>query len=125
MRSKELLEINNFVACRSFFYHCFLDQGRLCANHDICGLAQSLLVVKETGTGTNIWQQKNYNYLTYTKKDYIYPSLAGSLCYCLLHHTYTRTRLQGRIGLKKNFYSHLIILRQNFRMSVSVLSKIF
>ena len=86
-------------------------------------------------TGTNILQQKNYNYLTYTKKDYICPFLAGSLCYCLLHHTHRHTqththararmRAQSRIGVKIFFLFLLIILRQNFQMSVSVLSEVF
>ena len=86
-------------------------------------------------TGTNILQQKNYNYLTYTKKDYICPFLAGSLCYYLLHHTHRHTqththtrarmRAQSRIGVKIFFLFLLIILRQNFQMSVSVLSEVF
>ena len=86
-------------------------------------------------TGTNILQQKNYNYLTYTKKDYICPFLAGSLCYCLLHHTHRHTqththtrarmRAQSRIGVKIFFLFLLIILRQNFQMSVPVLSEVF
>ena len=86
-------------------------------------------------TGTNILQQKNYNYLTYTKEDYICPFLAGSLCYCLLHHTHRHTqththtrarmRAQSRIGVKIFFLFLLIILRQNFQMSVSVLSEVF
>ena len=56
MSSKELLEINNFLLAEIHFYNCFLDQGNVCAYHDICGLAQSMVVVKEKIIKRTTWQ---------------------------------------------------------------------
>ena len=130
------------------FYHCFHDQGGLCANHNICGLAHlvtlSLVIVKEKIIKRTTWQwqeQISCNRRTITilhiRKKIISVLFWQDHCVivcCTTHtdthrhtHTHARARLraQSRIGVKIFFLLLLIILRQNFQMSVSVLSEVF
>ena len=132
------------------FYHCFHDQGGLCANHNICGLAHlvtlSLVIVKEKIIKRTTWQwqeQISCNRRTITilhiRKKIISVLFWQDHCVivcCTTHtdthrhtqtHTHTRARMraQSRIGVKIFFLFLLIILRQNFQMSVSVLSEVF
>ena len=130
------------------FYHCFHDQGGLCANHNICGLAHlvtlSLVIVKEKIIKRTTWQwqeQISCNRRTITilhiRKKIISVLFWQDHCVivcCTTHtdthrhtHTHARARLraQSRIGVKNFFLFLLIILRQNFQMSVSVLSEVF
>ena len=103
------------------FYNCFLDQSRLCANHNICGLAQSLVVVNEKIIKRKTWQwqeQISYNRRTiiilHIRKKIIYILLCQDHCVivCCTTHTnaHTCARAQGRIGLKIFF----LILIQSY-----------
>ena len=101
------------------FFHCFHDQGGLCANHNICGLAHlvtlSLVIVKEKIIKRTTWQwqeQISCNRRTITilhiqKK--IIPVLFWQdhcvIVCCTTHtqthtHIHTRTNVQSRIGVK-------------------------
>ena len=127
MTSKKLLEINTFVARRSSFSPLF---PRSLLIKNICGLAQSLVVVNEKVTTRTTWkwqEQVSCNRRTiiilHIRKKIISVLFWQDHCVIVCCTTHACACPHSRRGLIFFSLFSLIILRQNFRMSVSVLLK--